>query len=229
MKKVMRSLIVVLLLFSMLVFTGCSSEIKPTDENSHLVSIYSLKREQKDSGEVVNTDLVLKQTVQILKTEIIKLDYETVELVDYDGDTFEVEGKYTYSSLPVGAEMLKDKIIVFPTKDMSIMVRERTKKDINIYYQGKEVASILTEEYAIDYKNYFKNTYSESFYFNGTYVGQILKNVTRNVTIELYTNNNFTGKPFAKGTFTYSSYSKSFSGSISFEMIKTTNVYCRII
>ena len=46
---------------------------------------------------------------------------------------------------------------------------------------------------------------------------------------KLYTNNNFTGKPFAKGTFTYSSYSKSFSGSISFEMIKTTNVYCRII
>ncbi|MBO5925706.1 MAG: hypothetical protein J6Q52_05570 [Clostridia bacterium] len=227
MKKVMRSLIVVLLLFSMLVFTGCNSEIKPTDENSYLISVYSVKREQKTNGEVVNTGLELKKTIQVLKTQCFELDYEEVKLVDYDGDTYEALGKYEYSSLPSQRSYFDKKIVVFPTSDATILVRERQKKNIKIYYGGEEVLNNLGEREKVEYNNYFKNTYNESFSITGTNVDAILKGVKKNVTIELYTHSSCVGEPFAEGSFTYRSYG--FSGSIDFELIQSTDIYVKVI
>ncbi len=229
MKKLFTALFVTILLFSTLVFTGCNN-IKATDENSYNISIYKELYEQKENGEVVFNGLELKKAFQVVRSQLFELDYEKIEIINYDGTTTTVLGKYAYTGVPSNNEVINDKKIqAFPTKDTTIIMREREKKNINIYYQGQEVGSMLNVEDRVYYNNNFKNTYNESFYIYGSEIKEVLQDVRSDVTIELYTNSSFTGEPFATGDFDYYYYNETFTGSISFTLIKSTNVYVKVI
>ena len=80
-----------------------------------------------------------------------------------------------------------------------------------------------------EYTNYFKDTYKESFVLTASKLKAVLKDVNSDICVELYTNANFWGEPFAKADFYYYSFGDRLSGSISFDLIKTTDVYVKII
>ena len=227
MKKLFTALFVTILLFSTLVFTGCNN-IKATDENSYNISIYKEMYEQKENGELVYNGLKLKKSFQVVRSQIFELDYETVELVDFNNDVIKATGKYAYKNLPNEYKIANDKKIqALPTKDTTIILREREKKNINVYYGVAELGSRIAGETKVDYNNNFKNTYNEDFYISEKELKSVLGNINSNVVIELYTNPSFIGEPFATAEFIY--YYSGVSGALSFKLIKSTNVYIKVV
>lgn len=225
----MTIFIAVIILLSTLTFVGCNN-ITATDGNSYVISVYKTQYEQKENGEVVFKGYDLKNSLQVIMTQMLELDYEIIEVENPDGEIEKKLGKYQYLNLPSDYEIIENKKLqMFPSSNATIFVREREKKSINIYYQGKEVNEILTDnKVKEEYNKYFKDTYTESFVLPGYEINAFLGNVNSSVRIELYTNADFEGEPFATKTLEYSS-SSGLSGTLYFNLIKTTNVYVKVI
>lgn len=223
MKKIMVLFLTVVMLTFSLSLAGCN-KVKATDENSYVISIYEQELEQEANGEVVFKGFKLKDSFRVVKTQMFEIkDYEEVEI---DGE--KVAGKYYYNNLP-GDYIVVDgkKLQVFPNKDATIIFREREKKSINVYYNGQELSLVLNGDNLEYYNKNFKNIYNEHFVFYGDYVDAIAPTVEEDVKIELYTNANFTGEPFASGEFEYN-YWSGFYGSFQFSLIKSTTVYIKL-
>ena len=229
MRRIITVLIVVITLFTTLAFAGCN-KIEATDENSYIISVYKENYRQEESGKVIFTGYTLKNTYQVLKTQMFEInDYEEIgSEYNYETGSNIIEyGKYLYQNLPSHKVIESKKLQIFPNTNATIMVREREKKDINIYYTGKEVVSLLAYLSRDGYNKYFKDTYREYFYLTENYINTILHYKENSVEIELYTNSTFEGEPFAKKTIYY--YENSFHGEIGFNLIKSTNIYIKVI
>ena len=220
MKKIIVLLLTTITLVCSFALAGCG--IKKTAENCYNVSIYEARYTQNDNGEVVFKGAKLEKSFQVLKSQMFEIDkYEEIE---EDGE--KIMGKYCYTNLPSYTVIEGKKLQVLPTKDTTIMYRKREKKDINLYYKGKKVLSLLEGTSKEEYMDTYLDVYNEDFEINGYNLDDILTE-EQSVVLELYTNQNFSGEPFATKEFTYYSYS-GFSGSMPFTLIKTTDVYIKV-
>ncbi len=222
MKKKLVLITIVTMLICSFFLVACGG-VKATDENSYVISIYNECYRQETNGKVVYEGVKLKESFQVIRGQMFEiLDYGVEDKNDYH--------KYSYLSLPSDYQIIENnKLQIFPSSHDTIFVRERNLKNISLFLDGVEIYSKLTNEYKEDYNKYFKNVYTESFYISSSYVNNVLKNVKESVTLELYTNSAFLGEPFAKSTFTFRYNSGVFSGSLSFNLIKTTNVYIKVV
>ena len=226
MKKFVVFLTIIAMLVSSLMFVGCANQVNLDSENSYVISIYKEELKQKENGEVVSKGLKLVKSFQVAKSQLFDLEYET-----YEKDGEEYEGKISYYGLDYDyISKESKKIYILPSDDTTIIKRVRELKDIKIMYNGQEISSYLEVDDRDVYNEYFKQTYEESFIISTNYVNQILSNIDRDVTIEFYTNPDFTGEPFLEQEFTYSSYYDALSvSSLRFALIKSTTVYVKVV
>ena len=223
MKKFIAIVVCALTLICSTVFVGCNGEGNKTPENSHIISIYSENYSQKENGEVVFDGYKHKKTFTILDTKMFELDIDVIETED--GNKL---GKYSYTGLDSGKLADNKKIQIFPDSNMTIFLRERQLKNINLFYKGKEITYYLSTESKTDYADYFISTYEEDFKIYSSYIEEVIS-LKEDFTIELYNNKDFVGEPFAESYITYSKYYESYSGSISFKLIESTDVYIKVV
>ena len=221
MKKLIVLLLSVITIVCTFALTGCG--ISKSAENCYNVSIYKKMYTQKENGEVVYNGLKLDKAFQVLKSQIFEIDkYEEIE-----EDGVKKTGKYLYNFSSGTYQVVEgNKLQVLPSEDTTVVYREREKKDINIYYKNNKVVSKLSGDAKEEYNEYFIDTYNEDFTITGYQLDEVLTE-EYSVTLELYTNPDFTGDPFASEDFSYSSY-YGFSGSLSFKMLETTDVYVKV-
>ncbi len=216
MKKFAILLMSILMIVCSVAITGCG--IQPNSENSYIISIYEKKYTQEESGIVIFNGYNLKKSFQVIKTQMYELDYELDEKA---GEKYHYEGIYTNDKI-----IENKKIQVFPGSDATIYLREREKKDIKIYYNGEYVYNKLNPTLKKEYEEKLLGKYNENFHLDYSVVGQIINNQGEDFILEMYTNKEFTGKPFATGEFYYNR--TELRGSINFNLIETTDVYVRV-
>ena len=226
MKKIIVAILTILTLVSSMMIIGCNNGIKKSDENSYFISIYNEIYSQKENGEIVFEGYNLKSSFQVLKSQMFEInDYE-----QYESNDKIIIGKYIYSNLPSNRYIINNnKLQIFPTSDTTITVRERERKTIILYINKKPVRSIIDYEYFDEYDEMFTYTYEENFSISASYISQALANYNSNVNVELYTNELYEGEPFKTIKLYYSSYNNEFSGTISFNLIKSTSVYAKVV
>lgn len=152
----------VVLSFS-LQLVACSG-ITPSGENNYYVSVYKVKREQDENGEIFQTSMELSQQFMVVRSAAFKLDFAN------EKNSYEVvagEGKVL---------SFKNEVQVIPQSDMTIFVREGEKKTINLYVDGVSIKETEDELFNDDYKNLLVDTYEESFDLNQL-IFSYLKNV----------------------------------------------------
>ena len=99
MKKVVVSIIAVIMLLCSFSLVGCG--IEATDENSYIVSVYKEMYSQKDNGEVVFEGYKLKESTRVIATQMCELDYEEIEI------SYEIDGELEIeSTIGVGTKVL---------------------------------------------------------------------------------------------------------------------------
>lgn len=216
MRKIALLMALVLLFVGSL--TGCG--IDKNADNSYIISVYRELYSQDKSGKVVFEGYELKDSFYVLKTQMFELPYDTTE----EGE----EGKYHYSNLPSYKNIKDKKLQVIPSGNELIYVRERNKKSISIYYEGEEISSKLSEKLLESYNKTFKNTYEESFFLSGEFAKAIFGSSKTSISVELYTNESFSGEPFFKQTISYDDWRGTYS-SMQMNFIKSTNVYIKVL
>ena len=215
MRKIALLMALVLLFVGSL--TGCG--IDKNADNSYIISVYRELYSQDKSGKVVFEGYELKDSFYVLKTQMFELPYDTTE----DG----AEGKYSYSNLPSYVNIKGKKLQVMPSGNEQIYVRERNEKSISIYYEGEEISSKLSEELLESYNKTFKNTYKETFAFSSDFAKAIFDTPMTRISVELYTNESFSGEPFLKKTISFDSWYD--YNRLEINLIKSTNVYIKVL
>ncbi|MBR2023790.1 MAG: hypothetical protein IJ996_04680 [Clostridia bacterium] len=224
MKKFLAGVLSVCLLCGALTLTGCGGKSLDTDD-TYNVFIYKVQREQLASGEVVHHGYKLQDSFTLPSGQMYEITkYEEFENID---GTYKV-GKYKYSGFSNGYTVVDhEKLQVFPDDHETILLTERKLKTISFYYEGQNIYDSLNSTNKGLLDSDCKNTYSEDFSISASLVTDVLGSVNSSVTLGLYTNAECTGKPFAWKTFSYSSYS-GLSGTLSFSLLQTTNVYVKV-
>lgn len=111
-----------------------------------------------------------------------------------------------------------------------VLYHQAQKKDITFYLNGQNIYDKLTDEEKTAFDEYFKDTYCEEFYITEKYVEETLVRLCGGdfKKIELYTNSNFSGEPFAYENSYKNYYGQYEYYGIEFELIRSTNVYIKI-
>lgn len=215
MKKVLITIIALIMVSCSLFAIGCKDDVKAKDENSWVVSFYLLEKNQDAYGEVEDTGFAHWKSVKVVKSKM-------VELEGYDKE-------YDYYNYIGGSiKEVGEKAYFLPDDNATIYVRKRAKKTINFYVAGINISDpnyrYMTEDVREEYRDKFVDTYEESFHISST-MTEIFKKASfassgNNLKFEFYTTKNFSGKPF----FTYNEYSY-----YNLQLIKSTDVYVRVI
>lgn len=238
MKRIVSLFIMIVMLICSFSLVGCANKVDATDENSHIISIYEEKYRQDEDGTVVFEGYKLKESTRVVKTQMYEI--KKVDIIEIDGE--KQFGKYYYSGdfrLSSNVAIVENKKIqFFPSANMKILFREREKKNINVYYDNFDIKNRLSYDERNEYEKMFENTYEEHFIISGSVLTEVLKisnkSYNGNIEVEAYTNENFTGVPFATQTFTRSydyvagERVNKYTGQMSLHLIQTTNVYLKI-
>lgn len=225
MKKIFSVLLISFILLNSLIICGCA--INANDDNSYIISIYNEEFTQDANGIVTFEGYKLKETFRVIKTQCYEMPYEDLGIDNMYGGL--KSGKYTYTGILGDYKIVKsEKIQVFPETDTTIFLREREKKSINLFYNNENISYYLEGADSFDSQSQkFLDTYEESFRFKVAHLKKIFTNITGPVDVAFYTNSSLSGEPFAKTSFSYSTYN-GLSGCLDFNLIRTTNVYMKI-
>lgn len=225
MKKILTTVITALLAVSVLLnvcilFAVVKEEkLNLWYDESAIVSIYEIVRQQDESGVVTQKDLKLYKTEKVLPTQMIKLP-GNLESCWYDVVVNERKNTAIY----------EDGVYFFPEGDKVIRYYQAQKKDITFYLNGQNIYDKLTDEEKTAFDEYFKDTYNYEFRVPKEFVKETLVRLCGGdfEKIELYTNSNFSGEPFEYETFYENYYGQYEYYDIGFELIRSTSVYIKI-
>ena len=232
MKKVGMIILTVIMLVCSLAMVGCKD--KATDENSYRVSFYEEVYTQDEHGVVTLVDYKLNKSFTVLKTQMFELPNAGGEYRDGPrlGDAF-VDGPYQYTEYVGDFEQYwtddNKKLFISPESDLQFFFAKGQKKTIKFFYGKDDVVEkfFKTEEEKEAYNTLFVDVYLMNFSVPASSIESFLGTTGKEVKIELFTNENLEGEPFAEETFTYNSYYESWEGEIEFDLIKSTNVYIK--
>ena len=219
MKKVLITIIALIMAGCSLFAIGCKDDVKANDENSYVVSFYFLERHQDVSGKVVEEGFAFWKSCNVIKGQLLELDGYEQEYDYYkkENGTIVEAGEKGYFK---------------PTDNATIYVRKRSKKTINFYvyrsyYDVVDIKNIMTEEEMEEYRDEFVDTYEESLVISSK-MTEIFKKASYTTSgyylkFEFYTTKDCSGKPF----FTKSDYYSS-QYNYDIRLIKSTNVYVKV-
>ena len=234
--KKLSILLALLLFVATLCVMGCKNSSQ--DPEAFAVSIYKVEKEQDDDGNVSITNYALWKSYNVTPTQAIDLPDYNPEKADKDSK-MSYKNNYSTGRDDVSGEVngkilnCKNKIQFIPYAASIIYVRERQKKTINFFYEGKNIAESLSATQIEEFNNTFVNTYEESFSvrFLGDWLQTFFTSSTQKVVAQLYTRENG-DKAFERiEVQRYVSYNDEYRYSYSyrtFNLIKNTNVYVKI-
>ena len=226
--------------FSALWFAGCSDTAKTTE--AFIVSIYSIKKEQDNDGIVYIKNNDLWKTYTVAPTHAIELPEFDPEKEDKESRVAYNSGIYNDNPNSIDGLMgnklaCKNKLQFIPSANCTLFVRERQKKTLNLFYEGKNVQDSFSGEELEEYKNKYENTYAESFSFD---LSAFLDETKGNcATVSLYTKEN-SETAFATKTRYYNNdggwsdnlnyhfYNEDSHTYVRFNLIKDTNIYIKV-
>jgi len=222
-------ILTVIMLVCSLAMVGCKD--KATDENSYRVSFYEEVYTQDEHGVVTLVDYKLNKSFTVLKTQMFELPNAGGEYRDGPrlGDAF-VNGPYDYRDCVGEVETYwtddYKKEFVSPKSDLQIFFAKGQKKTIKFFYGMYDVVEkfFKDEEDKEMYQELFVDVYKMDFYVPASYISNILGS-GKQVKLELFTNEECKGEPFAQEVFTRSS--GIWEGGIEFSLIQSTNVYIK--
>lgn len=222
--KKLSVLFACLLFVSAFCMAGCGASSQAPE--AFAVSIYKVEKEQDEDGKVYITNYDLWKSYNVTPTQAI-------DLPDYDPEKEEKDckvsykGNYNYGRDNISGEIngnflkCKNKIQFIPYANSIIFARERRKKTINFFYEGKNITEYLDETQLENYNKKFVDTYQEDFNISdlSDFMESLFGNGWREKHIYFYTKEN-SKKPFLT-YYGYNSY-----GSLT--LIKSTDVYLKI-
>lgn len=242
--KKLSVLFAVLLFVAAFCMAGCENSSQAPE--ALVVSIYKVEKEQDEDGNVYITNYDLWKSYNVTPTQAIDLPDYDPEKEDKDCKIL-YEDSYRYntdinssssSNVRINGYFFacKNKIQFIPYASSIIFARERKKKTINFFYEGKNITEYLDETQIENYNDLLKDTYTEDFnigifrkwfetFFTGT---------NQTVMVKLYASANG-DKSF--GSYTIRKYVNSYyndnetrysSDGGSFTLIKSTDVYLKI-
>ena len=250
--KKLSVLLASLLFVSAFCMAGCGASSQAPE--AFAVSIYKVEKEQDEDGKVYITNYDLWKSYNVTPTQAIDLPDYDPEKEDKDCKVL-YKGNYDYSRDNISGEIngkvlaCKNKIQFIPNANSIIFARERKKKTINFFYDGKNIKESLSLTEIEQFYNIFKDTYEESFtlglfrewlktFFTGSMEmteGQTYGDYYdyyKTINVTLYTKNNGE-KTFCQYSITkYKSkyqdeYRYDYQGG-SFTLIKSTDVYLKV-
>ncbi|MBQ6980456.1 MAG: hypothetical protein IJQ07_07420 [Clostridia bacterium] len=239
-KKLSISLAAVLciMVFCMM---GCTNSAQAPE--AFAVSIYKVEKEQDEYGNVYVKNQSLWKSYTVMPTQAIDLPDYNPEQNNKESKILYIDG-YSYNYSVGGGSsssmnssgyffVCKNKVQFIPYANSTLFVRERTKKTINFFYEGKNIKEYLSETQIEEFNNTFVNTYEESFSvrFLGDWLQTFFTSSTQKVVAQLYTRENG-DKAFERiEVQRYVSYNDEYRYSYNyrtFNLIKNTNVYVKI-
>lgn len=242
--KKLSVLLAVLLFVAAFCMAGCENSSQAPE--AFAVSIYKVEKEQDEDGKVYITNYDLWKSYNVTPTQAIDLPDYDPEKEDKDCKVLYEENDYYKTTIdgrsstrvsPSGYFFAcKNKIQFIPNANSIIFARERKKKTINFFYDGKNITETLSATQIEKFNEIFKDTYEESFTFDlfQEWLKTFFTDTIQTVMVKLYTSANG-DKPFSSYTIqkhvnsyyndneTYYSYNGG-----SFTLIKSTDVYLKI-
>lgn len=243
--KKLSVLFACLLSMAVLCTAGCGASSQAPE--AFAVSIYKVEKEQDEDGKVYITNYDLWKSYNITPTQAINLPDYDPEKEDKDCKV-SYKGNYGYSRDNISGEIngkvlsCKNKIQFIPSANSIIFARERRKKTINFFYEGKNITEYLDETQLENYNKTFVNTYEERFTLDTfrEWFKTFITSLTGTVTVNLYTKNNvdsggnafwqYSIRKYKNNYYGYGSeeeYGYDYSGGI-FTLIKNTDIYIKI-
>lgn len=230
--KKLSILLAVVLFITVFCMMGCANSSQAPE--AFAVSIYKVEKVQDVDGNVYITNYALWKSYNVTPTQAIDLPDYNPEMerndckvlyedgYSYDGD---ISGNVSSTVRPSGYFFAcKNKIQFIPYGNSIIFARERQKKTINFFYEGKNITESLSAMQIEKFNKIFKDTYAESFSLESLAEFISIKHDNgRYKRVSLYTKENGEKAFFENYYYGYGGYNGG-----TFTLIKSTNIYLRI-